>query len=379
MSRMAAPTTSQLDSTAEEDDRDDEGVAPLIRDQDRRGGRQEEGPAGTARSTSATAKQQHAAAVAAVSSSVPAAPPVRRFLMPIAAVVVASALLLVVLSSLNNGGSGGGGATGSGNGGAAAELEANEPSEAYGDGDGTGGVAGIASKPLVKEKEGNTGQQQQQQQQQPSPDSSHDVDSSGAGSPPAANLPTKRSASGNAIIDEMHGKFQVAKQKYHNRLKADYGNDAYGTLFFREDGTSRGRTMIRSINATTNVDWERLKRKVSAKIVASAVGRQRRRRLAAATASRALPEDVSPLVPFVWATGGHSAAAGHGNFYNQSYTAYMERAVKGAFEAVGVDFVARNYAMGGHASGPELAFCVKEIYGADFDVLTWDFGMTGTL
>ena len=28
---------------------------------------------------------------------------------------------------------------------------------------------------------------------------------------------------------------------------------------------------------------------------------------------------------YIWATGGHSAAAGHGNLYNESYTAYMER------------------------------------------------------
>ena len=28
---------------------------------------------------------------------------------------------------------------------------------------------------------------------------------------------------------------------------------------------------------------------------------------------------------YIWATGGHSAAAGHGNLYNESYTAYMQR------------------------------------------------------
>jgi hypothetical protein len=32
--------------------------------------------------------------------------------------------------------------------------------------------------------------------------------------------------------------------------------------------------------------------------------------------------------------------------------------------------------MGGTAAGSELALCTKEIYGTDFDVLVWDFGMT---
>jgi hypothetical protein len=50
---------------------------------------------------------------------------------------------------------------------------------------------------------------------------------------------------------------------------------------------------------------------------------------------------------FVWATGGHSASAGHGNLFNETYTAFMERAVKDVFAAMGVDFEGRNYAMGG--------------------------------
>jgi hypothetical protein len=82
-----------------------------------------------------------------------------------------------------------------------------------------------------------------------------------------------------------------------------------------------------------------------------------------------------PLVPFVWATGGHSASAGHGNLWSQSYTAAMERGAKPLFAAAGLDFVGRNYAMGGTASAPEQAFCVDAVYGTDIDVLSWDFGM----
>jgi hypothetical protein len=54
----------------------------------------------------------------------------------------------------------------------------------------------------------------------------------------------------------------------------------------------------------------------------------------------------------------------------------MERALRPIFDAVGINFVARNYAMGGTASSPELAMCTESIYGTDVDVISWDFGMT---
>jgi hypothetical protein len=74
-------------------------------------------------------------------------------------------------------------------------------------------------------------------------------------------------------------------------------------------------------------------------------------------------------------TGGHSAAAGHGNMYLESYTAVMERALKPIFAAVGLDFVGRNYAMGGTGSAPEIAMCIESVFGNDVDVISWDYGM----
>ena len=50
---------------------------------------------------------------------------------------------------------------------------------------------------------------------------------------------------------------------------------------------------------------------------------------------------------FVWATGGSSIAAGHGNLFNETYTAFLERGVKDVFAAVGIEFEARNHAIGG--------------------------------
>jgi hypothetical protein len=54
----------------------------------------------------------------------------------------------------------------------------------------------------------------------------------------------------------------------------------------------------------------------------------------------------------------------------------MERGVQGIFQTCGIDFVARNHAMGGTASAPEIAICSKEVFGTDVDVLLWDAGMT---
>lgn len=79
---------------------------------------------------------------------------------------------------------------------------------------------------------------------------------------------------------------------------------------------------------------------------------------------------------YVWATGGHSASAAHGNLYNESYTAYMERDLKDVFGSIGIDFVGRNYAMGGTASATIISMCWKEVFGEDVDFFSWDYGMT---
>ncbi|KAI2500366.1 hypothetical protein MHU86_14109 [Fragilaria crotonensis] len=93
------------------------------------------------------------------------------------------------------------------------------------------------------------------------------------------------------------------------------------------------------------------------------------------TQTLVLPEIQQTFSNFVWATGGHSAAAGHGNLFNESYTAFMERSAKPVFEAVGIGFEGRNYAMGGMRSAPEFALCQESIFGLDADVVSWDFGM----
>ncbi len=87
-----------------------------------------------------------------------------------------------------------------------------------------------------------------------------------------------------------------------------------------------------------------------------------------------LPDETSSNT-YVWATGGHSAAAGHGNLFHESYTKVMEATASAVFEASGLTLEARNYAMGGTSSAPEMSMCFAEIYGNDVDIFTWDFGM----
>jgi len=72
-------------------------------------------------------------------------------------------------------------------------------------------------------------------------------------------------------------------------------------------------------------------------------------------------------------TAGDATAAGHGNLYSQSYTAILQDTVEKAFNALGIEFIAKNYGMGQYASGPELGLCMNEVFGDDIDVLVWDF------
>ncbi|CAJ1931900.1 unnamed protein product [Cylindrotheca closterium] len=92
-------------------------------------------------------------------------------------------------------------------------------------------------------------------------------------------------------------------------------------------------------------------------------------------------EGISTDIPdfyekYVFANGGHSNAAGHGNKYSESYTAVFGRDVRPVWEAIGIEMIDRNHAMGGLASNPYHSTCVKEVFGTDVDFLAWNYGMT---
>jgi hypothetical protein len=78
---------------------------------------------------------------------------------------------------------------------------------------------------------------------------------------------------------------------------------------------------------------------------------------------------------FSYLMGGHSAAAGHGNHFWQSYTLQLNKVIEPVFARLGVFFRAHNVGMGGLGTAHNAAGA-KDIYGDDIDILMWDSGMT---
>lgn len=78
---------------------------------------------------------------------------------------------------------------------------------------------------------------------------------------------------------------------------------------------------------------------------------------------------------FEVAMAGHSVCAGHGNYFNQSYAAVADEAIRDAFlRAAGVKARVRNYGMGGASSLP-LGWCAADTFGLAPDLVAWDFQM----
>jgi hypothetical protein len=76
---------------------------------------------------------------------------------------------------------------------------------------------------------------------------------------------------------------------------------------------------------------------------------------------------------FVVAMSGHSAAAGHGNHFTQSYILQVQWILEGVFSRLGVRHQARNIGLGGLGT-VQTGLATKQILGHDVDVLMWDAG-----
>jgi hypothetical protein len=74
--------------------------------------------------------------------------------------------------------------------------------------------------------------------------------------------------------------------------------------------------------------------------------------------------------------GGHSAAAGHGNHFRQSYTLQIQRVLEPVFARLGVTMTAHNMGMGGLGT-LQNAMGMRDLYGDDIDVLIYDSGYVG--
>jgi len=181
---------------------------------------------------------------------------------------------------------------------------------------------------------------------------------------PATSATADKDSNFKSTLQTLTARFAAAQKDLLATLHKNYGAPAAEAMFQikPQDGSSSSsfttiaRTLFRSGDPGSSVSWDRAKRKLMMKLL--------------------MASSSSKTTTFVWATGGHSAAAGHGNFYDESYTAFMERAVKDVFAAVNMEFIGRNYAMGGTGSAMEIALCGDQIFGLDADIVSWDFGMT---
>lgn len=153
---------------------------------------------------------------------------------------------------------------------------------------------------------------------------------------------------------------QSAREEMILNMKDDYG-DYFEAIF---EGPNK------TYSPMTPVSAGRLKRKLMIKVL------EMQAKAIEKGCNCDENEEITTFAKYVWATGGHSGSAGHGNLFNESYTAVLGRDAKAVFQAVGIDFEDRNYAMGGTASGLEISMCWNQVFGTDVDFFSWDYGMT---
>mmetsp|Transcript_6913 Transcript_6913/g.10065 ORF Transcript_6913/g.10065 Transcript_6913/m.10065 type:complete len:630 (-) Transcript_6913:1759-3648(-) len=78
---------------------------------------------------------------------------------------------------------------------------------------------------------------------------------------------------------------------------------------------------------------------------------------------------------FTVVMGGHSAAAGHGNHFKQSYMMQFHHVMEPVFEKLGMKLITRNMGQGGLGT-IQNALGSQSIYGDEIDVILWDSHMT---
>lgn len=140
------------------------------------------------------------------------------------------------------------------------------------------------------------------------------------------------------------------------KLNVDYGEKNFKEIFLGKDGK------IRPFVPLSEKSTSALRRKLMIKVLSAQKSLMKKESSFSGcdcingdiglpgSVKRKGSEDFLPPLDtsfeeYIWATGGHSASAGHGNLYNESYTAFMERDVKDIFGSIGIDFQARKYVL----------------------------------
>jgi hypothetical protein len=208
------------------------------------------------------------------------------------------------------------------------------------------------------------------------------------------------------LVETMVLTLLEAKENFIQQLQIDYGAVNYEAMFVQlnsdDESSGEDANSGNDTNSTSKRLWgreifgaledplsyHRVKRVMIMKILRAILLQQqqqpeqpkllskRKSKTTPATTSSDIAESPKSLLPFVWALGGNSVAAGHGNLYSESYAAVVTRRVQPVLEQLFLNFTMRNYAASATQSAPETAFCTPEIYGTEVDVFMWDFSMT---
>lgn len=193
------------------------------------------------------------------------------------------------------------------------------------------------------------------------------------------------------VIPKMLDSVLEAHQAMIHKLRKDYGDEYFDKIFRRSGEESRKDELTpeklqmeylpirpfgpKDLYFTNHFNKERKEtydRNIQPQYFHSIVNFRRKLMI---KILRANADDTNHNNKYVWATGGHSAAAGHGNLFHETYTKVMENTCSHVFQNAGLQLEARNYAMGATSSAAEMSMCFSQIYGDDVDVFSWDFAM----
>ena len=171
-----------------------------------------------------------------------------------------------------------------------------------------------------------------------------------------ARLNQRRTHHGGDYLtnDDLLQLVQKSRDQVVDDLKNKYGEEHFAKIF----ESSKGKFRETFVGATDNgPSMKRFQRKLQMKIleVQAAIYHENTDLMMGCNCNvqinetgRHLQKDMQKIVlpsvepffsHFVWSTAGHSAAAGHGNLHNESYTAFMEQAAKPVYDAIGIELI----------------------------------------
>ena len=113
--------------------------------------------------------------------------------------------------------------------------------------------------------------------------------------------------------------------------------------------------------------WDLMKLKFVSKIIAAHEQQQH----SLSPGNNDHKHEIASPVSFIMSFLGSSVAAGHDSYFNQSYPVLVGQTMKPVFDALGIQLVSRNVALGNNPCMP-YDICVKIFAGLDADIVQWE-------